>query len=47
MADISNVQVGEIKDLYERLEALSCKFGPQTKETTKDAVLTLTAQPAS
>ena len=26
MADISNVQVGEIKDLWARLEALSCKF---------------------
>jgi hypothetical protein len=51
MADISNVQVGEIKDLYERLEGLSCKFPtpspPRPKKRQKDAVLTLTTQPAS
>lgn len=26
MADISNVKYEEIKDIYERLEGLSCKF---------------------
>jgi len=27
MADISDVNVGEIKDIYEGLEALSCELG--------------------
>jgi hypothetical protein len=26
MADISNVHIGEIKDISDSLEALSCKF---------------------
>jgi hypothetical protein len=28
MADISNVNQSEIKDLYDRLENLSCKCNP-------------------
>ena len=34
MADISNVNVHEIKDLYESLEGLSCECGrvPSSKE---------------
>lgn len=30
MADISNVNLHEIKDLYENLEGLSCESGPAT-----------------
>lgn len=38
MADISNVQVGEIKDLWESLENLGCK---SPRDRIKDVVLTM------
>ena len=41
MADISNVNLHEIKDLYENLEGLSCESGPAIMRQYQSSELTL------